>query len=262
MAVHSNVSPASPKMSPIRCFHETVRGSPTLSFTWIRIYGSWTSRPEIGSQFVVSTQYDSSPAFSPDGTESHSDRTARGTNEIWVAEPANPATCHPADTTGRTTTTGSPQWSPDGSAIAFDARPDGSPISTSLSFLRRTETYYGGSAGGCDCRPGRIDGRGCICFQPERITSDLESALGRRNSSQITKQGGLRSDESTDGKYVYYAKGRTVSGLWRVPTDGGNEEPVLSRLKPGYWGYWTTVGEAVYFVDKECPANPCRLCTI
>ena len=58
---------------------------------------------------------------------------------------------------------------------------------------------------------------------------------------------------------MYYAKGRTVSGLWRVPVEGGPEEQVLSRLKPGYWGYWGICNDSLYFVDKESPRSPAAL---
>ena len=76
---------------------------------------------------------------------------------------------------------------------------------------------------------------------------------------QITTGGGYAPQESTDGRYVYYAKGRTVFGLWRVPADGGEEEAVLPRLKPGYWGYWTLWKNSIYFVDKESPRTPAAL---
>jgi hypothetical protein len=52
--------------------------------------------------------------------------------------------------------------------------------------------------------------------------------------------GGFAAFASPNGKYVYYAKNRSVPGLWRVPVDGGTEEPVLPRSsKPatGLSGY-------------------------
>jgi len=52
---------------------------------------------------------------------------------------------------------------------------------------------------------------------------------------QVTTQGGFAAFQSLDGRSVYYAKGRNVSGLWRVSVDGGEEAPVLEFPKVRYW---------------------------
>ena len=41
--------------------------------------------------------------------------------------------------------------------------------------------------------------------------------------------GGFAALESRDGKYLYYAKGRSVEGLWRVRVDGTEEQLVLEE---------------------------------
>jgi hypothetical protein len=76
---------------------------------------------------------------------------------------------------------------------------------------------------------------------------------------QVTTGGGFAAKESADAQYVYYAKGRTVSGLWRVPVNGGAEESVLPNLKPGYWGYWNLCNQSIFFVDKESPRSRAAL---
>ena len=58
---------------------------------------------------------------------------------------------------------------------------------------------------------------------------------------QVTGNGGFAAFESPDGRYLYYAKSRSASGLWRKRLPGGAEEVVLEQLKPGYWGYWAVV---------------------
>ena len=67
---------------------------------------------------------------------------------------------------------------------------------------------------------------------------------------QVTHQGGFAAFESPDG-YIYYAKGRSVSGLWRMPVEGGIEEPVFTQLKAGYWGYWGICNAGIVFADRE-----------
>ena len=58
---------------------------------------------------------------------------------------------------------------------------------------------------------------------------------------QVMHYGGYAAFESPDGKFLYYAKGPNVSGLWRLPTRGGEESEVIGSLDAGYWGYWAVV---------------------
>jgi hypothetical protein len=73
---------------------------------------------------------------------------------------------------------------------------------------------------------------------------------------QITKRGGFAAFESADGRFVYYAKGSDTGGLWKVPTNGGEETAVLELPKAELWGYWALVKDGVYFVDAEASPRP------
>jgi hypothetical protein len=66
---------------------------------------------------------------------------------------------------------------------------------------------------------------------------------------QVTRHGGFAAFESPDGGFLYYAKGLTVPGLWRIPTNGGEEVEVISSLEAGYWGYWAVVDNGIYYLD-------------
>jgi hypothetical protein len=66
---------------------------------------------------------------------------------------------------------------------------------------------------------------------------------------QVTRHGGFAAFESPDGIFLYYAKGLAVPGLWRIPTDGGEETEVISALEAGYWGYWAVVENGIYYLD-------------
>lgn len=68
---------------------------------------------------------------------------------------------------------------------------------------------------------------------------------------QVTRHGGFAALESPDGKFLYYAKGLTVPGLWRIPTDGGEESEIISSLEAGYWGYWAVVENGIYYLDMK-----------
>src|SRR4029077_12822506 len=52
-----------------------------------------------------------------------------------------------------------------------------------------------------------------------------------------------------DGRFLYYAKGLTVPGLWRIPTNGGEEVEVINSLEAGHWGYWAVVENGIYYLD-------------
>jgi hypothetical protein len=66
---------------------------------------------------------------------------------------------------------------------------------------------------------------------------------------QVTHHGGFAAFESTDGRFLYYAKGMTVPGLWRIPTNGGEEVEIISSLEAGHWGYWAVVENGIYYLD-------------
>ena len=46
----------------------------------------------------------------------------------------------------------------------------------------------------------------------------------------MTRNGGTNGFESSDRKFIYYAKGRYGTGLWKIPTEGGDETQVLDSL--------------------------------
>jgi Tol biopolymer transport system component len=70
-------------------------------------------------------------------------------------------------------------------------------------------------------------------------------------ATQVTKNSGFHGVESPDGKFVYYAKASNVAGLWRVPVEGGTEEPIIENLKAGYWSYWSFGRDGIFYVDRE-----------
>ena len=43
--------------------------------------------------------------------------------------------------------------------------------------------------------------------------------------------------------------GKQEPGLWRIPTNGGEEIEIISSLEAGYWGYWAVVENGIYYLD-------------
>jgi Tol biopolymer transport system component len=221
----------------------------------------WSAEVATGQrkQFVVSTQHDSSPAFSPDGSRVAFRSNRSGHMEIWVANAATPSMAVQV-TEGAGVVTGAPRWSPDGTKIAFDSRPgDSRDISVvDLATKKITRVTDDGSE---DVVPSWSQDGQWLFFASNRggsLQIWTVSASGGP-ARQITTGGGFAPVQSADSRYIYYAKGRTAAGLWRVPVEGGTEEPVLPRLKPGYWGHWALCRDSLYFVDKEAPRMPSAL---
>ena len=199
-------------------------------------------------KLIASTVYDSSAQYSPDGSRIafRSDRS--GFHEIWVCDAEGRNAVQLTHFNGPLT--GTPRWSPDGKWIAFDSRPEG-----------QADIYAVGVAGGPP-RPMTNDGSEDVVPSWSRDGQWIYFASNRSGSwqvwkvpfgggpkVQVTRQGGFAAFESSDRQWVYYALSRSQPGLYRVPLDGGREEPVLDRLKPGYWGYWALGRGGIYFLD-------------
>ena len=148
------------------------------------------------------------------------DRT--GYHEIWVCGRRTAAA--PAQLTRfGGPLTGTPRWSPDGRWIAFDSRPEGQadiyviPVRRAAprgaSPPRRPRMW---------CRAGAATASGCT----SPPTAAGPGRCGRRPSRaarkvQVTRNGGFAAFESPDGRWLYYALGRGVPGLYRMPVEGG-----------------------------------------
>jgi hypothetical protein len=146
--------------------------------------------------------------------------------------------------------TGTPRWSPDGKQIVFDSRPAGNG-----------DIFVIDSQGG---RPRKLtsepsnenvpswsrDGR-WIYFASDRTGGwEVWKTPSTGGSAlRVTRHGGFAAFESLDGRFLYYAKGHTLPGLWRIPTNGGEEVEVISSLEAGYWGYWAVVEDGIYYLD-------------
>ena len=205
-------------------------------------------------QVAPSSRLQGDPAFSPDGRKIvyHSDRS--GSQEIWVTDTDTNTSTQLTHFGG--SPTGSPSWSPNGLEIAFDSeQPEGTAIFVipADGGMPRRVTANAGD----NCVPSWSQDGKFVYFASSRSGEfqiwKVPAARGEPLSSpasQVTRGGGFRAFESSDGKYLYYAKGRGKTGLWRLSLgngSGGKEEPVLESVRE--WGWWALGPGIVYFLE-------------
>ena len=196
---------------------------------------------------LISTRFSEYDAqYSPDGKRITfwSDRS--GSPEIWVCDSQG---LNPVQLTSfGGPSVGWPHWSPDGQQVVFNARiVDGNSdvfvISADGGRPRRLTTDISE-----DALPSWSSDGLWIYFASKRtgdwqvwkVSADGEQAV------QLTKQGGYAAVESPDGKELYYER-FAESGIWMVPTTGG-EETLLSDLISPNWSTWAVRPEGIYFV--------------
>ena len=204
---------------------------------------------------IASTAVDAGVQYSPDGERIVFSSDRSGSFEIWVSdgEGRNPM---PLTNMGGPHT-GTPRWSPDGREIAFDSmvgsNRDIYVVSSNGGKPRRLTTEAGEDA----CPSWSRDGR-WIYFGSSRNGSLQIWKIPPTGGPavQVTTQGGFEGFESPDGRHFYYAKGRGVAGLWRIPVDGGGESPVIDYHAAGFWRSWSVTEKGIYFVTAEVAARP------
>ena len=203
--------------------------------------------------FSISTRYEGSARFSPDGSRIAFVSYRSGAPEVWVAG---------RDGSGlrQITALGAAgvfisEWSPDGTRIAFEAAIAGNSdvylVGADGGHLRRLTTeasidgipawsrdgqwiYFGSTRGGAIPDVWRMSSNG---GEPTRLTHN----------------GAFQPQESSDGRYLYYLDrwpgGALKEGsLMRVPVGGGQVELVLKHVWPFLWAVTDT---GIAFIARE-----------
>jgi Tol biopolymer transport system component len=249
---------------PLRLSDEMFTESPAVSRKGNRIayvrrdndINIWRTGVDGGEpvRLIASTMMDTSPQYSPDGSHIafRSDRS--GYYEIWICDQDGR---RPVRITNfRGPLTGSPRWSPDSQQIAFDTRPAGNAdiylVRADGSQLRQLTTRPSSQV----VPSWSADGKSVYYASNETGSWEVwRQKVDQGAPIQMTKQGGFAAFESSDGKYVYYAKGNATRGIWRVAVNGGEETPVLDALAPAMWGNWALRPDGIYFLDATSNAS-------
>jgi dipeptidyl aminopeptidase/acylaminoacyl peptidase len=204
----------------------------------------------VPSVFIQSTQTDSNPVYSPDGTKVAflSDRS--GSQEIWLSDSDG---SNQRRLTSLNALAWVPKWSPDGRQIVFYLSPQGDD----RSHIYTLDVDHG---------------------LPQQLTRDIPtarfphpnwshdgkwiyfcSAQSGRNEiwkmsaeggqpAQVTRNGGVRAAASRDGRFLYFTKDSWgIQAIWRIPAEGGEETQVL---KTGSQLLWDLSDAGIYWLGS------------
>ena len=203
---------------------------------------------------LSSTQQDSAPSFSPDGTQFAFQSWRSGSQEIWIAS-ADGQSLRQL-TSFANSLTGSPAWSSQGDQIVFDARVNGhSHVFTIPAKGGSARQLTFGDAN--DIVPRWSADNRSIYFRSNRGGRwQIWKMPATGGAAQpVTSDDGMIAQESPDGKWLYFTRGYEA-GLWRIPTSGGSVARVLDQPAAGYWGYWAVTRRGIYFLDlRQSPPS-------
>jgi serine/threonine protein kinase len=201
------------------------------------------------SALISSSRQDMWPAYSPDGKRITFASDRSGSDEIWTCH-SDGSNCIQLTSFGGLVH--NPRWSPDGKFIVFDSRRAG-----------QADLFVIGAEGGnaqqlttdpaSDTQPSwSHDGR-WIYFASLRTGQYqvwkmpwTQGSARESEAVQVTKKGGYVALESPDGRFIYYANRRANPGLWRAPTQGGEEIEILPAL--GYPKSFALTERGIYFI--------------
>jgi Tol biopolymer transport system component/DNA-binding winged helix-turn-helix (wHTH) protein len=207
------------------------------------------------TRLIASTAGDSNPQYSPDGERIVFSSTRSGPGELWVSDRDGRNPMRLTNIGGAVT--GTPRWSPNGRQIAFDSMKGSNRDIYIVSSNGGQHRQFTTDSAEDTCPSWSRDGR-WIYFGSGRSGSlqiwKMPSAGGQ--AVQVTRHGGFEGFESPNGKHFYYAKGRDVPGIWRVPVEGGPETLVVDHHGAGFWRSWAVTEEGIYFVTAEMPPRP------
>jgi Tol biopolymer transport system component/serine/threonine protein kinase len=203
---------------------------------------------------IASSRTDHAPHISPDGRSIAFLSTRAGDQDIWVASADG---TNPRRLTFVPVTSG-PRWSPDGRSIAFGALAPG---------LARPDIWVVDASGGAPTR---------LTTDPSFETlltwaadsasvyfvSDRSGGFEVWNvpvrggtATRVTQGGGLRAQESADGRFLYYAN--DVPEVWRRPLHGASAADLVTKFsKETPWGGdWLVGARGLYYLNEQAPGS-------
>jgi Tol biopolymer transport system component/tRNA A-37 threonylcarbamoyl transferase component Bud32 len=225
------------------------RTPPRLAYAWqVFNVNLWRLDTYTGDRkMLIGSTYDSRiPQYSSDGRKIAFQSNRSGSVEVWTCD-ADGSNCQQLTSFGGPQC-GTPRWSPDGRWLALDSRSEGQSEIYVIAADGGTPRRATNSPTFSNTRPSwSRDGR-WIYFDSDRSGRNeiWKMPVGGGQAVQVTRSGGAAALESPDGKYIYYVKEPGPSGLFRMPTEGGEEKQVLAPTLG--WGSFGVTAKGVYSV--------------
>ncbi|MGA2144718.1 MAG: hypothetical protein ABSH49_07130 [Bryobacteraceae bacterium] len=212
-----------------------------------------------GEPWIRTGASETYPAFSPDGRQVADVSSQGGSEEVWLTD---------VQTGGRVRVTNfhgpvlrNVHWSPDGRTLLINALNGGAAIDAVAASARAGNPAPVHVASGFNPSFSR-DGKSIyyIAGNTAAYTRKGKSALyvmggalykARPDGSEATLLApppASASEESADGKFVYFRRGRTV---WRVPSAGGRAEEAIDPEHNLFGSSFAAVPGGLYYLEFD-----------
>ena len=204
---------------------------------------------------ISSSMSETDPQYSPDGGRIAFRSSRTGFGNLWVANADGDGAFRITDLLGQTV--GPPRWSPDGRSLAYAVGSEGRwSIHVTEARSGATSRILEAPQSSSDMLPTWSHNGRFLYFGSDRSgTWELwKQPTSGGQALQLTRQGGFNAQESVDGKSIYYSKGASIPGIWKLP----GEELVLTSVSAPKWG-WSPGDHGIYYVEADDADQPAEI---